>query len=428
MPKKEKCSFCEEKKELTYVTCEDADYCEHCLLEEFDVCYGCEEFVPNDLSLEQGGDCYCNDCFYERFAECENCSYIMDSDYVYYTVDGDAFCDDCYSEYYGWCQSCDSECHREYLYYQEGTDEDMCEQCYEAIEIDLDSYNSITIRDNPDNTFDKNKFKRLCGVELETVYKGEDVSDISDIGDTPFDFKRVSDGSINGIGAEWVSSPMNGDRLFNQIDGMSKWLKNNKFSTNRSCGYHVHIDARDLYWAELCGIGIVGNAAESIMYSMIPKSRKSSNWCRPSKVSTKQLLTVRNNDDFINAWYDGVSCGAPSLQKYHDSRYHAINMHSRAYLGTIEFRHHSGTLNTGKIKNWITICQSIVEAGIEIGNCIKEGKGHELIDISKERFLTKDEFVKYLNLKDIEGYIDSRLNKFIDTDSIYNNNYIYPNL
>ena len=47
--------------------------------------------------------------------------------------------------------------------------------------------------------------------------------------------------------------------------------------------------------------------------------------------------------------------------KWNDTRYNAINLHSHFYRGTIEFRHHQGALNHIKIINWIDYNLSILD-------------------------------------------------------------------
>ena len=62
----------------------------------------------------------------------------------------------------------------------------------------------------------------------------------------------------------------------------------------------------------------------------------------------------------------------PSTDKYNEARYCGLNLHSRYYHGSIEFRLHSGTINKKKIVNWISICNIIIEKGIEISKFSKE--------------------------------------------------------
>ncbi len=424
--KNKKCHECTNTGDLDYYV-EDLNIyvCDECV-DIFNHCESCEGLFSDSSTESANGSIYCDECFNDEYKRCVDCGEAVMRDDVYWSpYCDDSYCEYCYYEVFTNCDSCGESMYQDDIRYCDRDDSYYCDSCYDDGEdVDLDSYNSYSIRNSDENKFEKNKFKRLCGIELETVHRGDGYS--SRIEHPGYEFSRTGDGSISGDGVEWISSPMNGDRLFSEIDKMTDWLRDNNFGVNRSCGYHLHIDARDLYWPELCGILIVGNVTEKVLYDMMPKSRRKSNWCRKSKIKTDRILEIKSDKDFIDSWYEHSSSERPNMGKYHDSRYHGINMHSRVYLGTIEFRHHSGTTDKEKIKNWITICQSIVEKGIGVGKCIKQNKSHEPIDISKERPLTKEEFINHLNLKDLEGYINNRIDSFIDIDNEYiNNNYIY---
>ena len=62
----------------------------------------------------------------------------------------------------------------------------------------------------------------------------------------------------------------------------------------------------------------------------------------------------------------------PSTDKYNDARYSGLNMHSRYYHGSLEFRLHSGTLNSRKIFNWISILNVIIIKGIQLSKDSKK--------------------------------------------------------
>ena len=75
------------------------------------------------------------------------------------------------------------------------------------------------------------------------------------------------------------------------------------------------------------------------------------------------LINCTTSAEFVELWYEDSGI---SREKYNDSRYHGLNLHARFYLGTIEFRYHSGTLNSEKIINWVKICNSIIETGMKL--------------------------------------------------------------
>ena len=86
---------------------------------------------------------------------------------------------------------------------------------------------------------------RKFGIELETLVPSM-VADMPKeclLGSASRYFERQSDGSISGpgYGVEWVSIPM--ARSNTAIRNACEALRSNGVSVNRSCGFHVHLDA-----------------------------------------------------------------------------------------------------------------------------------------------------------------------------------------
>ena len=366
--------------------------------------------------------------------ECTDCSTEFRRDYMSESPNGRTVCEDCCYENYFWCEACGDGDDRDYAYYSDFDGCNYCERCYEDNEgenVDLNSHRNVVPEqcEKEGDTFSSNEFKRMVGVEIETISPSEDD------GYQPGGFRRASDGSIHdeeGYGYEYISKPMNGDHLFYKIDKMSDYLLEAGYWVNKSCGLHIHIDARDLFYKELKGIMLVTKSFEKTIFSMVAKSRSGTNWCKPMPESLSKIAIrrIHNDTDFISSWYE--YCGEyPSMDKYNDSRYHGLNLHARVYLGTIEFRYHSGTNNATKIKNWITICQSIVQRGIELGREIYDNPNKETwTDETKKLALEEgdlglESFIDILKLDDIKQYIVSRVRKFdrpvTDTDREYIN-------
>ena len=204
-----------------------------------------------------------------------------------------------------------------------------------------------------------------------------------------------------------MKHPSSGDRLYYKIKALSKYLDPHSFFVNRSCGLHVHVDARDCEWRELKNILLLGKSVQDVLYKMLPPSRSSSRWCKRIPMSRSDILNIESNSDFIDAWYNSWGVH-PSMEKYNDSRYCGMNMHSRIINGSIEFRYHSGTINQEKILNWVKICTAIVDVGINTSKveC-------NLYNIITGRDLTYEEFFKYLKLDDdVREYVDQRMAKF----------------
>ena len=135
---------------------------------------------------------------------------------------------------------------------------------------------------------------------------------------------------------------------------------------------------------------------------MMPNSRQSSNWCRDSEMNVNYLRRVTEEQELIDEYYETMG-SYPSDDKYKDARYCGLNIHSRYYHGTIEFRLHSGTINKDKITNWISILNAIILKGIEISKFSEE---------NFRSWLDLEPNTKIFGRR-LEAYINKRTSKFI---------------
>lgn len=382
------------------------------------LCSSCEEITDDyqeDIQVDGETQNYlCLSC-QEDIYNCEDCGHSMwsESNNLRLTENGDGYCEDCYYEIFNHCDGCECEYSRDDLHWSESSEMYYCDQCYEyGSEVDLDSYSQRNMGENArSNRIIKSM--RLVGIEVETVSSGWNFWEEED-GEYPHTFRPVHDGSIDsrgdGSGVEWVMrTPSNGDELYTRITSLTEYL-NRGFDVNRSCGLHVHVDARDCEWRQLKHILLLGKAVQDVIYKMLPPSRDNGRWCRRIPMSRSDIFAIDSNEDFIEAWYNSWGVN-PSMEKYNDSRYCGMNMHSRIINGSVEFRYHSGTINQEKILNWVKICTAIVDVGIEISKGKKETV--EIENAIKGRDLTYEEFFKYLKLDDdVREYVDQRMSKF----------------
>ena len=151
----------------------------------------------------------------------------------------------------------------------------------------------------------------------------------------------------------------------NTIDSLMEWRDMYQARVNSTCGFHVHFNSIDKTPEEIANIAIVYQKYQKVLKSMMPPSRQSSNWCRDAEMDVDILRRVSDEKDLISEYYEFMG-SSPSNDKYNDARYCGINIHSRYYHGTIEFRLHSGTINKTKISNWISILNIIILKGIEV--------------------------------------------------------------
>lgn len=157
---------------------------------------------------------------------------------------------------------------------------------------------------------------------------------------------------------EIVSPPLYGLDGLEEVRKVADELKAMGAKVNKSCGFHVHHDVRHYGLQEFKNLYILYTKCEPAMDSLVPLSR------RGNKQYYCQSLRRRNVFDWIN----NVNSIRDISYKLNRNRYLKLNILSYFKYGTIEFRQHSGTIESDKIINWIVFTQAIVNtaAGVKI--------------------------------------------------------------
>ena len=342
-------------------------------LEEFHCtcCDTTQNINDTEEYTTRNDEAICEQCYDNDHYTCESCGEIEHLEHSCRAPNDEYYCEDCAGSSFSYCYECSEPTWHDEQYESSIDGEYRCEHCHHEHGYDSDGFfedSPVSVQVNHHNSVDYNKLdiKRLVGIEAECVFgdceSDEDGTPMA-LGDVPTGWHEAYDGSIEGNGREMISSPANGNILWTRIKQLENWATKHNVYVNRSCGMHVHFDATDTRWEDLRAIALVALKVEQHLFDMLPPSRQNSNWCKRISMSIKSLINCTTSAEFVELWYEDSGI---SREKYNDSRYHGLNLHARFYLGTIEFRYHSGTLNSEKIINWVKICNSIVETGMKL--------------------------------------------------------------
>lgn len=164
-------------------------------------------------------------------------------------------------------------------------------------------------------------------------------------------WKVVRDGSC---GNEIVSPILSGKEGLEQIAKVCQALNAVGCKVNRSCGLHIHLDARDLKRREIMAFLVHYARFEKFFDSILPESRRDNNnsFC----YSMCRLLDTR---------YQSMLKTETPVNVYRVvgfDRYQKVNMEAYVKYGSIEVRHHSGTIEADKIINWVVLQIGFLEA------------------------------------------------------------------
>lgn len=137
-------------------------------------------------------------------------------------------------------------------------------------------------------------------------------------------------------------------------------LRKAKAKVNSSCGLHIHIDGANHTPKSLKNLVFTFRAKEDLIFKAVGTQRsRLGHWCKPiddELVDNIKKLKTTDDSSLRSTWYDTYRDWHDESAHYHASRYHALNLHSLWYRGTVEFRLFEATLHAGEIRTYITLC------------------------------------------------------------------------
>ena len=194
-------------------------------------------------------------------------------------------------------------------------------------------------------------------------------------------WKIIHDGSVNGRGidCEVISPPLKGEKGMEQVKSIVDSMSEFGMEVNASTGLHVHHDAKNISSRELGLLVQFYSFYEGIIDTFQPKSRRGTSacYCRPVK-QFYSADTAKLVFDIIKSRMEKISAGVERIgdtynrgikntnmdtlfyNEFRSERYCKLNLNSFWKHGTVEFRHHSGTVDSEKILNWIELTQHIL--------------------------------------------------------------------
>lgn len=177
-------------------------------------------------------------------------------------------------------------------------------------------------------------------------------------------WKLVTDGSLGDYsrGTEAVSPVLRGDEGFNQLLVVCGVLKRVGCKVTKKCGLHVHVGASQWSVASFKNLVRLYKSAERSIDSFMAPSRRDSNnmFCRALRI-LPSIQVARTVDEVARAM--GQSPGRENARG--GGRYYKLNLQSFWQHGTVEFRHHQGTVEGDKALHWTKLCLRMALAAMD---------------------------------------------------------------
>ena len=177
------------------------------------------------------------------------------------------------------------------------------------------------------------------------------------------EWKVVRDSSIiteGGDQCELVTPILNYDDI-ETLQEIVRKLRKAGAKVNDSCGLHVHIGAAGMTAQAIRNlVNTVASREELFFKALDVDEARKRRYCKPvderflKELNAKKPATL---DELKKIWYGD---GNDHDFHYHESRYHALNLHSFFCRKTIEFRLFNGTLHAGEVKSYVQLCCALV--------------------------------------------------------------------
>lgn len=184
----------------------------------------------------------------------------------------------------------------------------------------------------------------LVGIELE-VEEVDQRAVLKALHEAPM-WNVTGDGSLRN-GLELVSLPVSGVNLVSAIKELQYILDNSGTpALTKRCSLHVHIDMRDMSVRQLFSLLVVYTIFENELFNYVGEERKDNPYCVPLSHADNLLELLEK--------FRGTDAQIARLISQWP-KYSAVNLKTLGRLGTLEFRHHPGTLSVSKIFEWVNI-------------------------------------------------------------------------
>lgn len=334
-------------------------------------CTLCKNFDSCCYNVADCNECeLCNDCC--QCWTCEGCDNRIRSNVP--SCDVCSRCNDCCE--CPFCESCGTRQSEDRFSCSECSNCNSCCDCHVASGLELiDGHDHTPTFHEPLTKMGSldvvsARKNRFMAVEIEVAesdpHKSSKIQKV--LGD--WDAIVVADGSLGSSGYEINTAPAKGNSFTKQINEICDVLDSANATVDRKCGLHVHIDCRDMRYYDLRKLLYVYCKVEQDLFSMISPRRTNNSYCEKLNGKFYKPLSREMEHNSPKEWkrsllqtYYGANIkrGEFRKQKYNQNRYYALNVHSWFYRGTIEFRHHHGTVEATAILNWANICHTIVQ-------------------------------------------------------------------
>lgn len=175
--------------------------------------------------------------------------------------------------------------------------------------------------------------------------------------------KKTASGGKSMAGREYATEVVSPILSYEDIEDLQEIVRQLRHAgafANKSCGIHIHVDAKAHTPETLRNLVNLMAQKEDILYKALKVDSQRLEYCK--KVNTHLIEVINKKkpktlDQLADMWYEG--CYESRTAHYNRSRYRGLNLHATFTKGTIEFRLFNSTTHAGEIKAYIQFCLAL---------------------------------------------------------------------
>ena len=168
-------------------------------------------------------------------------------------------------------------------------------------------------------------------------------------------WKQEIDGSLRNNGLEFISHPFAIEKLEDVLNDLYTPLLNMGMADKKNAfpfrtSIHTHANAKFMNATQVLNLIFLYGLYEDALFNIAGNHRYSSNFCVPLK-QTNNLMGLK----------DMSARDCLSNLVGHWGKYSALNILPLKTQGTVEFRHHPGTLDKKVVAHWVSIIHKLMK-------------------------------------------------------------------
>lgn len=157
-------------------------------------------------------------------------------------------------------------------------------------------------------------------------------------------WRAIQDGSLRNNGIEYVfNAPIGGKAAETRINKLHEGLSDIDKDFSIRTSVHVHMDARDMTWKQVCDLVTLYAITEPYLFAVCGQEREESIYA----------LSLYRGQQQVDNLSRIIRLGPEALNERLWTKYSAVNLLSLRSLGSLEFRGHEGTCDKDVLINWV---------------------------------------------------------------------------